>query len=74
MPDVDLAIVKLALVQLSHASEPLAVNISAAALCNANFREQLIALLRSEPERTKHLWLEFPEICMLRHLEELRAF
>lgn len=74
MPDVDLAIVRLALVQLSHASEPLAVNISAAALCNANFREQLIALLRSEPERTKHLWLEFPEICMLRHLEELRAF
>ncbi|WP_062059743.1 bifunctional diguanylate cyclase/phosphodiesterase [Cellvibrio sp. OA-2007] len=74
MPDVDLAIIKLALLQLGHTSEPLAINISAASLCSANFREQLIALLRNEPEHTKNLWLEFPEICMLRHLEELRAF
>lgn len=74
MPDVDLAIIKLALLQLGHTNEPLAINISAASLCSANFREQLIALLRNEPEHTKNLWLEFPEICMLRHLEELRAF
>lgn len=74
MPDIDLAVVKLALAQLNRAPGPLAVNISAAALCSANFREQLIALLHNEPEHAKLLWLEFPEICMLRHLEELRAF
>jgi len=74
MPDVDVAVLKLALTQLSRAPGPLAINISAAALCSANFREQVIALLLDEPQYAKHLWLEFPEICMLRHLEELRAF
>ncbi|HEY0891604.1 MAG TPA: EAL domain-containing protein, partial [Cellvibrio sp.] len=74
MPDVDLAVLKLALTQLGRAPGPLAINISAAALCSASFREQVIALLMDEPQHAKHLWLEFPEICMLRHLEELRAF
>lgn len=74
MPDVDLAVLKLALTQLGRAPGPLAINISAAALCSANFREQVLALLLNEPHQAKHLWLEFPEICMLRHLEELRAF
>jgi diguanylate cyclase (GGDEF)-like protein len=74
MPDVDLAVVKLALIQLNRAPGPLAINISAAALCSANFREQIIALLTDQPQSAKHLWLEFTEICVLRHLEELRAF
>lgn len=74
MPDVDLAVLKLALTQLDHAPGPMAINISAAALCSANFREQVLSLLQDEPQHAKHLWLEFPEICMLRHLEELRAF
>lgn len=74
MPDIDLAVVRLALAQLDLAPGPLAVNISAAALCSASFRERALALLHNEPERAKSLWLEFPEICMLRHLEELRAF
>jgi len=74
MPDVDLAVVKLALIQLSRAPGPLAINISAAALCSVNFREQIIALLTNQPQSAKHLWLEFSEICVLRHLEELRAF
>ncbi len=74
MPDVDLAVLKLALTQLKHAPGPLAINISAAALCSASFREQVTTLLLDEPQSAKHLWLEFPEICVLRHLEELRAF
>jgi diguanylate cyclase (GGDEF)-like protein len=74
MPDVDLAVLKLALTQLGRAPGPLAINISAAALCSANFREQVLALLLNESQQAKHLWIEFPEICMLRHLEELRAF
>jgi diguanylate cyclase (GGDEF)-like protein len=74
MPDVDLAVTKLALIQLRHAPGPLAINLSAASLCNAHFREQLIALLLEDPHSAKHLSLEFPEVCVLRHLEELRAF
>ena len=74
MPEVDLAVVKLALLQLGRAPGPLAINISAAALCSVNFREQIIALLIDQPQSTKHLWLEFTEVCVLRHLEELRAF
>ncbi|MDR7090927.1 MULTISPECIES: bifunctional diguanylate cyclase/phosphodiesterase [Cellvibrio] len=74
MPDVDLAVLKLALTQLGRSPGPLAINISAAALCSANFREQVLALLLNESQQAKHLWIEFPEICMLRHLEELRAF
>lgn len=74
MPDIDLAVVQLALTQLRQTPGPLAINISAAALCHANFREQVIALLQNESLHAQHLWLEFPEICMLRHLEELRAF
>jgi len=74
MPEVDLAVLKLALAQLPHSTESLAINISAAALCSTHFREQAIALLTHEQHSAKQLWLEFSEICMLRHLEELRAF
>jgi len=74
MPDVDLAVLKLALIQLKRTPGPLAINISAAALCSTIFREQAVALLQGEAQTAQHLWLEFPEICVLRHLEELRAF
>lgn len=74
MADVDLAVLKLALKQMKNLQIDLAVNLSAIALCNAQFREQAIALLSENPQEAKNLWLEFPEICVLRHLEELRAF
>lgn len=74
MPDVDLAVLKLALTQLKRTPGPLAINISAASLCSISFREQVAALLQGEPQSAQHLWLEFPEVCVLRHLEELRAF
>lgn len=74
MPDVDLAVLKLALTQLGGAPGPIAINLSAASLCSAHFREQAIALLLGDPQSAKLLWLEFPEISVLRHLEELRAF
>lgn len=74
MADVDLAVLKIALKQLPSQPEDLAINISALSLCNAHFREQAIALISEHLPDAKRLWLEFPEICMLRHLEELRAF
>ncbi|PUA26883.1 MAG: hypothetical protein B0W54_20935 [Cellvibrio sp. 79] len=74
MADIDLAVLKLALKQAKSLQQDLAVNISALSLCNAHFREQAIALLNEQPVEAKKLWLEFPEVCVLRHLEELRAF
>ncbi|WP_039913169.1 bifunctional diguanylate cyclase/phosphodiesterase [Cellvibrio mixtus] len=74
MANIDLAVLKLALKQTKSIQQDLAVNISALSLCNAQFREQAISLLSENPLEAKKLWLEFPEICVLRHLEELRAF
>ena len=74
MPDVDLAVLKLALSQLKRAPGPLAINLSATTLCSTSFREQIITLLQSDPQSASYLWLEFPEVCVLRHLEELRTF
>jgi diguanylate cyclase (GGDEF)-like protein len=74
LPDIDLAVLKLALTQLKRAPGPLAVNLSATTLCSTSFREQIITLLQSDLLSAQHLWLEFPEVCVLRHLEELRTF
>ncbi len=74
MADIDIAVLTLAIKQMKNLQHDLAINISALALCNAHFREQAIALLEEHPQEAKKLWLEFPEICVLRHLEELRAF
>lgn len=74
MADVDMAVLKLVLKQMKSLQPDFAVNISALSLCNAQFREQVIALLSEHPAEAKRLWLEFPEICVLRHIEELRAF
>ena len=74
MPTIDIAVLKLALEELKHQPRPLSVNVSAASLCDLSFREKVIALLTENPVRTTLLWMEFPEICALRHLEELRVF
>lgn len=74
MADVDLAVLRIALKQLRSQASELSVNISALSLCDTHFREQAIALLSEHSDEAKKIWLEFPEICVLRHLEELRAF
>jgi EAL domain-containing protein (putative c-di-GMP-specific phosphodiesterase class I)/GGDEF domain-containing protein len=74
IPRIDLEVVKTALRQLAHLKLPLAINISADSLCNADFRAQVIALLTSASDEAKDLWLDFPESCALRHMAEFRAF
>ncbi len=74
MASIDIAVLSLAIKHMKNLQQDLAINISALALCDAHFREQAIALLEANPQEAKRLWLEFPEICVLRHLEELRAF
>lgn len=70
---IDLAVVKLALKNLTHSLTPLAVHISSDVLCNARFREQLILTLVQAKDRTKDLWLEFSEVSIIRHPNEFRS-
>lgn len=74
LPQIDLAVVQHALIQLQQSPGSLAINISADALCNAGFRERSLQLLQKHKEQAKTLWIDFPETCALRHMEELKAF
>ncbi|OZY84595.1 hypothetical protein CBP51_15575 [Cellvibrio mixtus] len=74
MSNIDLAVLRMALTQLANMAQPMAINVSAAALCSASFREQALELIAMHPGRTQQLWLEFPETCVVRHAEELRIF
>ncbi len=74
MSNIDLAVLRMALTQLANMAQPMAINVSAAALCSASFREQALELIAAHPNRTQQLWLEFPEVCVVRHTEELRIF
>jgi diguanylate cyclase (GGDEF)-like protein len=74
MPTIDIEVVKTALHQLSFLQTPLAINVSADALCDARFREQVITLLTGEKDKARDLWLEFSESCALRHPAEFRSF
>jgi len=73
MPVIDLEVIKSALASIQNESS-IAINISAESLCNADFREQALALLKLSLNKTNRLWLEFPESCALRHMAELRSF
>ncbi|MFC3115102.1 bifunctional diguanylate cyclase/phosphodiesterase [Cellvibrio fontiphilus] len=78
MSNIDLAVLRLALNQLSITAtqlpQPMAINVSSAALCSASFREQALELIAQHPAVARFLWLEFSESCVLRHPEELRIF
>lgn len=74
MPIIDFDVIKIALDQLTFLQTPLAVNVSADALCSAGFRDQVIRLLQAEPDKARDLWLDFPESCALRHTAEFRSF
>ena len=74
MPRIDLAVIRMALHQLRHMQLPLAVNVSAESLCDAEFRTQLLELLHKQSTQAQDLWLDFPESCALRYAAEFRAF
>ncbi|HWV13783.1 MAG TPA: EAL domain-containing protein [Cellvibrio sp.] len=71
---IDLQVINIALQTLKTSRTPIAINISADALCNAQFREQALAVIARHVPQANHLWIEFPESCALRHLAELRNF
>jgi EAL domain-containing protein (putative c-di-GMP-specific phosphodiesterase class I)/GGDEF domain-containing protein len=74
-PRLDLAAVALGLDELDASPElpGLAVNLSAASVHQAAFREQLTALLKRRRHGAQRLWLEVPETGALKHLDAFRA-
>jgi diguanylate cyclase (GGDEF)-like protein len=73
MPRLDGDVVTAALLELSRQDNALGINISAAALCDADFRTEMIKKLQQSPELAARLWIEIPEAGAFRHLAEFRA-
>lgn len=66
---LDLGVVRLALSHLQREQGDLAVNLTAEAIANWNFHNQLLALLRREPALCQRLWIEVPEYGVFSHFE-----
>lgn len=73
LSQIDINVVKLALDKLTSSLAPLAINMSTEALCNMRFREELIALLAQTKNKAEDLWIEFPEVAIIRYPDEFRS-
>lgn len=73
LAQIDIQVVKLALEQLNHSASPVAINMSTEALCNMHFREELIDLLAKTKSKSGNLWIEFPEVAIIRYPSEFRS-
>lgn len=73
MPRLDGGVVKAALQEIRQKDEPLGINISAEAVCDAEFCAGLRKQLQQAPELAARLWIEVPESGAFRHVEEFRA-
>lgn len=74
LPQIDLKVVELALKEIIQHQNPIAINMSESALCDAAFRTQVKELLQNHTEHNPLLWIELPESCAVRHLSLLRQF
>ncbi|THF54994.1 bifunctional diguanylate cyclase/phosphodiesterase [Pseudothauera rhizosphaerae] len=73
MGRLDAAVVRAALDRIAQEGQPIGINLSPEALCDANFRTELFTILQERPALTARLWIEVPEYGVLRHLAEFRA-
>ncbi|NLF55297.1 MAG: EAL domain-containing protein [Thauera phenolivorans] len=74
LPAIDARVFRAALQQLEHdGNRQLAINLSAAALCDAGFRATLYEVLRHRPGPARRLWIEVQEAAALRHQVEFRS-
>lgn len=69
---LDLGVVRLALRHLRDQEGDFAVNLTAEAIANWNFHNELLALLRSEPTLCPRLWVEVPEYGVFTHFDAFR--
>jgi len=73
MPRLDALVVEAALAEVARSGAALSVNLSAEAVCDAQFQENLVSRLASAGEAAAALWFEVPEHDALHHMPEYRA-
>jgi len=66
---IDLGVVRLAMEHLRLGAGNVAVNLSAETIGDFNFRNQLVELLRSNPDMCRRLLFEVPEYGVFRQFE-----
>jgi len=69
---IDLGVVKLAIEHLRSSAGDIAVNLSAEALADLHFRNDILQLLKAYPEICKRLLFEVPEYGVFRQIEAFR--
>lgn len=75
LPRLDGMVIARAIELLAEGAAGIGIHVSAEALCDTNFRDQLSAVLRDAGAReTSRLWLEIPEAGAFRHLDQFRSF
>jgi len=69
---IDLGVVKLAIEHLRSSAGDIAVNLSAEALADFKFRNDIMQLLKAYPEVCKRLLFEVPEYGVFRQIDAFR--
>jgi EAL domain-containing protein (putative c-di-GMP-specific phosphodiesterase class I)/GGDEF domain-containing protein len=71
---IDKLVVEKALEELSNGGDDIGLNISARAICNPDFIQHMVQLIKANPMCAHRLWLEVPEHGAFEHLSEFRTF
>lgn len=71
---IDELVIEKALEELNKGGDDIGLNISARAICNPEFVQQMVQLIKDNPESATRLWLEVPEQGVFEHLPAFRAF
>ena len=74
IPELDLEVVRLALIELQAAPRPLAINLAAASVLSVDFRTRLLERLQQHPTLLGHLWFEVSEHGFRDELSALARF
>ncbi|WP_049721306.1 bifunctional diguanylate cyclase/phosphodiesterase [Gilvimarinus polysaccharolyticus] len=71
---IDEHVLSAALNDIQTKQLPCAINFSESSLCDAHFRTRVLELLSNSLNINTHLWIEFPEICAIRQMPQLKQF
>lgn len=74
MNRIDELVLETAIDLLSNGAEPIGLNISASAICDASFVERITALIRKNQTLADRLYFEVPEQGAFDHFVEFKSF
>ncbi len=70
---LDIAVAGTALTEIARHGKPLGINLSPASVRNARFVLDLRALIHSQRDAARKLWIEVPESMVIHDLESFRS-